>query len=93
MSAPLNWSATDADDRFPGRYVAFCTEATVHGIRYRARITPGNTDTYEAPGFTAVIEVVDVPMRWVIGYTDISPLMHAVEREIEDDAYAASAAV
>ncbi len=41
------WFATDADDRFPGRFVAH------NGRRgdFQLRITPGNNDTYEAPGF------------------------------------------
>jgi hypothetical protein len=53
--APV-WSVVDADDRFPGRFDAHVTAITMGGIEFRVRITPGDRDTYLAPGFTADID-------------------------------------
>lgn len=41
------WHAVDADDRWPGKYVAY----TGSREDFTLRITPGDNDSYEAPGF------------------------------------------
>lgn len=55
-AGPVEWHAVDADDRWPGRWIAYVTSIHAHGRTYAIRITPGNHDTYLADGFYADID-------------------------------------
>lgn len=51
-----DWTAVDADDRYPGEFTAYLTRASVAGHDFFIRITPGNPDRYRAPGFHTEID-------------------------------------
>lgn len=53
----LTFTAVDADDRYPGQYAAYVAADTL--TETRIRVTPGNADTYAAPGYHVDITAAD----------------------------------
>jgi hypothetical protein len=52
----IDFTATDADDRYPAQFTQHCARFTHSGIDWFIRITPGDSDSYTARGWHAAIE-------------------------------------